>query len=182
MTIVAEEWRPLADEYSGFNYEVSQLGRVRNATSKRVLRQKTTRCGYRSLVLYCTGRPRKYVNVHRLVATSFVDGRACGLEVNHIDGNKQNNCAENLEWVTKSRNSSHAWELGLQKVTPAILRSRRQLAIQGKLNAQAMKCLSDEQATFARRACNRGVSQQFVARWLGVSQRTISRVTRHVGY
>lgn len=58
-------------------------------------------------------RKRKKFQLHYLVARAFVPGYAVGLCVNHIDGNKANNLPHNLEWVTRGRNTQHAWETGL---------------------------------------------------------------------
>lgn len=55
------------------------------------------------------------VRVHRLVAENFVDGEKLGLHVNHIDGNKNNNSAENLEWVTPRENVIHGYKHKLIK-------------------------------------------------------------------
>lgn len=52
--------------------------------------------------------------VHRLVAYYFVENPNKYKEVNHIDGNKENNCADNLEWCTRSQNNKHAFEIGLR--------------------------------------------------------------------
>lgn len=48
------------------------------------------------------------LTVHRAVAIAFVDGYAPGLQINHKDGDKLNNCAENLEWVSGEENIQHA--------------------------------------------------------------------------
>lgn len=62
-----------------------------------------------------TGKPHnRMVFVHRLVAMAWCDGYAEGLQVNHRDGNKLNNHASNLEWVTASRNNAHAHASGLR--------------------------------------------------------------------
>jgi hypothetical protein len=56
--------------------------------------------------------------VHRLVAITFLPiENAQTQEVNHIDGNKQNNCIDNLEWLTTQQNQKHAFAKGLQKIT-----------------------------------------------------------------
>lgn len=55
--------------------------------------------------------------VHRIVATYFCDNPEHKPEVNHIDGNKSNNRASNLEWVTRSENERHAYRTGLAKPT-----------------------------------------------------------------
>lgn len=51
---------------------------------------------------------------HRIVAETWLEKQGDDLEVNHIDGNKGNNCVENLEWVTHSDNEKHAYETGLK--------------------------------------------------------------------
>ena len=53
--------------------------------------------------------------LHRLVALAFLENIDNKPFVNHIDGNKTNNCLDNLEWVTCSENNSHAHKIGLTK-------------------------------------------------------------------
>lgn len=73
---------------------------------------------YIQVVFSVDGR-RSMPMVHRLVAVAFIENKHGYPEVNHKDGNKLNNGAENLEWVTRSMNMKHAWDIGIQKVTPA---------------------------------------------------------------
>lgn len=108
LATVREEWRTIAAPY-----EVSSLGRVRNAGSGRVLRHGVAKGGYLYVVL-CFFGVRKNCKVHTLVAEAFLGKRPSSLDVNHVDGVKSNNCAENLEYVSRSANLRHAFAMGLK--------------------------------------------------------------------
>ena len=56
---------------------------------------------------------RRYIRVSRLVGKYYVDGYDENLVINHKDGDKLNNNADNLEWVTISQNTQHAYDTGL---------------------------------------------------------------------
>lgn len=87
-------------------YEISDAGRVRNKKTQRELVLAIQPNGYVRVNLRRDKQSYSQY-VHRLVAQAFVEGDHT-LEVNHIDGNKQNNTATNLEWVTHKRNMRHA--------------------------------------------------------------------------
>ena len=69
--------------------------------------------GYAFVGLYGVGGKPKYRMVHRLVAQAFVPNLLGKPEVNHKDGNKLNNHADNLEWATRSENAQHGHDSGL---------------------------------------------------------------------
>lgn len=95
------------------DYTVDIYGRVFNHSGKE-LKQWVTRDGY-CMVRLCRNGYEKSCSVHRLVADAFFDGDHDGYEVNHIDGNKQNNFVGNLEWVTRSENLQHSYKANLRK-------------------------------------------------------------------
>lgn len=92
-------------------YQVSNLGRLKSFKSNksgRVLRNVNKTGGYININLIRKGKFRS-VKLHILVAETFLGKKPFkGAEVNHRDLNKQNNCASNLEWVTRSENVAHA--------------------------------------------------------------------------
>ena len=94
-------------------YKVDNLGNVYNKDHKK-LHQQINRSGY-CMVKLCRNGYEKLCSVHRLVADAFFDGDHDGLEVNHIDGNKQNNRLSNLEWCDRSYNLKHSYEHNLRK-------------------------------------------------------------------
>jgi hypothetical protein len=106
-----EIWRDIKN-YEGI-YEVSNLGRIksisRNGTIKenRILKPNKV-MGYSQVGLQKYGT-RKYKKIHRLVAEAFIPNPENKKEVNHKDGNKTNNCVDNLEWVTTSENQLHSY-------------------------------------------------------------------------
>jgi len=92
---------------------VTDQGVVYSRLGRR-LKQHVSNSGYARVELFSNGSGRKF-SVHRLVATAFVPNPHNKPQVNHIDGNKLNNAASNLEWVTQSENQKHAYAIGLQK-------------------------------------------------------------------
>jgi hypothetical protein len=109
-------WRPVVG-YEGV-YEVSsegairRIGRAKSVRVGRILKwQRHTWGGYPAVYLSkkCE-KARPYVHV--LVAEAFICPRPKGKEVNHIDGNRWNPRASNLEWVTRAENVAHMQRIG----------------------------------------------------------------------
>ena len=99
--------------YDG-KYEVSSDGYiVSNVGTRKRLVGKVGDNGYNMVVLTVNGK-KLYPMVHRLVAKAFIPNPKNLREVNHIDGNKLNNAASNLEWVTTRENQIHARDMGLE--------------------------------------------------------------------
>lgn len=89
-------------------YEASDLGNVRRIGGK-VLKQINNGTNYMCVCLCENGKPKR-LYVHRIIAWTFLSETELP-EVNHIDGNRQNNSLNNLEWVTRSENHIHRYEV-----------------------------------------------------------------------
>lgn len=87
-------------------YEVSNLGKVRNIKSGRILKPSLHRDGYLKHLLYENNK-RKNLLLHRIMAIAFIDNPEEKPKVNHIDENKLNNDLSNLEWCTVRENNIH---------------------------------------------------------------------------
>lgn len=106
---VEEIWKDVV-QYP--NYQVSNLGRVKNKNTGRMLKQSLDRGGRYKSVYLCRDGKENTQRVHRLVASAFL-GDHPDLVVNHIDGDKFNNRVDNLEWCTYKENNVHAVTTGL---------------------------------------------------------------------
>lgn len=106
-----EEWKEIPG-YDG-KYEVSNLGKVRNAFTGKHLSQKRY-ARYIKVYLY-HDYTRKCYMLHRLVAEAFVENKDNKPQVNHIDGDRYNNRYDNLEWCTQSENILHSYRIGLRE-------------------------------------------------------------------
>ena len=96
------------------NYYVSQDGIVINIKTKRKLKYQTDKNGYFRVNLYNKENKTKQF-VHRLVAMAYLENDYNLPQVNHKDGNKQNNNVDNLEWCSAKENVNHAFRTGLKK-------------------------------------------------------------------
>lgn len=178
MKTSVEQWASVQSK--GLTWFVSTHGRVRapahtttltrtrngktstfTATFKeRDIRPCAARHGYLEVAVLYQGTRIKE-RLHRLVALAFVPGHADGLTVNHIDGNKLNNSAENLEWVSLSRNTKHQWEAGL-------------VDLRGERNPNAK--LTTKRVVYIRRLLAQGIPAHTLAIVAGVSGSLIEKI------
>lgn len=117
-----EHWKPLNEE--GL-YWVSDLGRVkvlahdaadgRHFGARFVKAKASPRDGYVRFNFTRNGK-RNTMTLHRAVALAFLPNPENKPEVNHKNGDKTDNRAANLEWVTPSENQAHALATGLRKL------------------------------------------------------------------
>lgn len=181
---IEEIWKPIPG-YEGL-YEVSNLGRIKTRGDRPHYRRaagdliKNQRIKRLYLRVGLWKKPRQYhPYVHRLVALAFIgpppdDTRRF---VNHIDGNRFNNRADNLEWVSSRENSQHAARLGLMasgdrhgsKLHPeSVVRGTR----------QGLTRLSDDDVKEIRRLFDEGHPQRAIARAFGLGKSTVA----HIGH
>lgn len=136
--------------YEGL-YQVSNYGRVKSLerknifycglrkeylerpTKEKILNYNKSNRGYLQVCLTKDGKSKTYT-VHRLVAKAFIPNLKNKKQVNHIDGNKENNNIDNLEWATSSENNKHAFRTGLNK--PHNVRKVNQYDLKGNFIKQ----------------------------------------------
>lgn len=157
-----EEWKQIIENNKPVNYDVSNMGQVRNRKTGHYLAQMDDNGGYLELKIH--GKTRK---VHRLVMETFCPTDNDQLQVNHIDGDKTNNKLSNLEWVTPRQNMRHAVRTGLHK------------ALKGE--DHPMNINSEEKIINACEMLESGkYSRKEVANITGISHGVIKQITRGV--
>lgn len=126
----SEEWRKI-EGYED-RYEVSNQGRIRaldfGRTGKIGIRRptKNTKNGY-LYVTFIDNRIARTFSIHTLVARAFIGAAPDGMEVNHKNKIKEDNRADNLEYVTRSQNQLHSYKIGRW-------RNRGSLSSRSKIN------------------------------------------------
>jgi len=108
-----EIWKDVVgyEEY----YMISSYGKVWSKRTNKEIKTTLGKTGYYVFSTRLEGRKSKAIclKVHRLVATAFIENTENKPYVNHKDGIKTNNYADNLEWCTAKENSIHSIEVGL---------------------------------------------------------------------
>ena len=108
-------------QVKGFeNYLITLDGKVFSLYTMKFLKLKVTNAGYNQIQLFSGNGDYKHFSVHRLVADAYISNFENKEQVNHMDGNKLNNLACNLEWMTRSENQQHCSDTGLRKVDDAM--------------------------------------------------------------
>ena len=154
---IEEEFKDIPG-YEGL-YKVSNTGSVYSILGNRKLNGSDKGDGYNRVTLTKEGQIKRF-NVHRLVMLAFIG--PSDLQVNHIDGNKSNNCLDNLQYVSKSENMLHAYKTGLN------------VGLKGEDNAASK--LTKKQVIEIKQLLKEGNSQSSIAKKYNVCQTNISKI------
>lgn len=111
-----EQWKFI---YGYPHLIVSNTGKVRSLLLDREIKPFVSNRGYLRVGL-CKGKQQKFVHVHRLVAEAFVPNPNGYTDVDHIDGNKLNNNADNLQWLSRGDNIRKAGDARWKGAKPVI--------------------------------------------------------------
>jgi Trp operon repressor len=164
-----EYWKSIM-EFPG--YEVSDMGQIRSIDrlgadgrrlKGRILKPSSSN-GYLGVNLRRDNKSY-FVKLYRIVAQYFCEGYTPGLEVNHIDGDKSNNTADNLEWCTHQENINHAQETGLRPKS-----TKNEEVKQRKEQKEEMVYIAIELLQTTK------LTQKQIAKEAGCNHSTISRI------
>ena len=139
------------------DYEITRDGQVINKTNGHLLKPQPHGKGYLRVSI-----SKQLQFVHRLVAEKYVPNPNNLPQVNHIDGNKLNNSADNLEWVSNQENRIHA--------------------VKNKLHTQGSDCswakLTEEDVRYIRKHAKEKIQREWAEEY-GVSRSTISGILNY---
>ena len=150
-------WKPI-----DVKYECNELGEIRNIKTGRKLSIFEGKDGYYRVSLFTRGKSKSYT-VHRLILSAFNPNPDPNkyTEINHIDGDKDNNALYNLEWCDRGYNQRHAYKNGLKVVKKGSKNGRAKLTEKDVTRIkQLLKCLP----------------QSEIAKIFGVGKSTISAI------
>lgn len=113
-----ETWKDV-DGFEGL-YTISRQGAVYSTRKGILLSQARNNNGYRQVLLVKNGKGYNR-RIHRMVADAFLPNPGGLGQVNHKDGNKDNNHADNLEWCDQHHNMAHAARSGLLSYAKSVI-------------------------------------------------------------
>lgn len=128
-----EIWKEIPN-YEGYFRSKDRIIKYKQSGTRnypgKSLKVEVMQDGYSRIVLMKEGVKKRYM-CHRLVAETYIPNPDNKPYVNHIDGNRSNNCVENLEWCTQSENERHSVDV-LGK------------SMKGKTAPKAVRCIEND--------------------------------------
>ncbi len=172
-----EEWKDI-DGYDGL-YKISNYGRIVsfiNSIDGEIMSGSKTTKGYHSVSLKDIHIKNQYQNkkVSRLVASAFISNLENKPCVNHKNGNKWDDRVSNLEWVTHSENTLHAYKTGLIKVKKG--KDHHNYGRSGKLNGMSKAIIQIDPET--DEVVNEYDSILIAAKTLNINDSSIGRALK----
>ena len=171
---------PIAKEIPNFDgYLACSNGDIYSIKTNRVLKQTKTKDGYLKVTLWKNGKGTTK-KTHQFLALAWIANPHNKPQVNHINGNKEDNRIENLEWVTGKENMIHAIKTGL------VSSEKAKEGYQTKLKKYGKKYLSRVASINASKADKRKVRQTMLERygneWIRNQALLASKVAEQVNY
>lgn len=168
-----ELWKPILGYEN--EYHISNFGNVKSlqrvftrkdgkklTIKEKILTPSMDKKGYPRITLCNINKKQITPKVHRLVAEHFIENPNNYTQVNHIDGNKQNNNITNLEWCTVLQNNVHAKENNLLN------------ALKGEQHK--MSKLNEKDIIIIRDLRKSGILLKDICKLFNVNERTISSI------
>ena len=143
------------------NYEINELGQIRNKIKSNLLTPFKTTNGYLRVRISNKG----VYQLHYLIALHFINNPNNYKEINHINGNKLDNSINNLEWSTRSLNMIHSYQNNLSKNT---------FNNKGEKHYNAK--LKKDDIIKIKKMLNNNIIQKEIAKLFNVSTQTINNI------
>lgn len=126
-------------DYIGL-YKVSNLGRIKSLWfgKEKILKPIKNKNGYLQVYI-CKNKKKQHFRLHKLIANVFLEKVKDKPQVNHINGDKTDNRAKNLEWCNCSENNKHAFKIGLHKARKSKDNSCSKKVLQYDMNNNLIK-------------------------------------------
>jgi len=112
------------------SYTIYLDGRIYSDLSKRFINGHYDYYGYKNIQLYKNEIPKSF-KIHQLIAKAFIPNPENKPNINHINGVKDDNRVENLEWCTQKENIQHAWDTGLNKTSNKVIENNNNIGSMG---------------------------------------------------